>query len=301
MDYPNYQHLTYFYWVAREGSISKASKTLHLSQSTISAQLKTLEIQLGVKLFEKKGRGLSLTEEATHVYSYAEDIFKLGQELLTMSRTKKQKGSMNIKVGFDHSLYKMAGYKLLAPLFHHENIKVICFEDSCETLVSKLLSHDLDIIITNTPILPQLHIKVFNHLLAESPLAIFGHPNLVKNNKNKFPENLNGAPFLLPTNNTYLRRALEEWFLSRKIFPVVRAEIEDSALIKTFAGEKIGFLAAPLWAKKELKTNYGLALIGNLTGMKELYYLISVQRKINNPIVAHLVDEHRQQSENKDL
>ena len=301
MEYPNYQHLTYFYWVAKEGSISKASHVLRLSQSTISAQLRTLEKQLDLKLFDKKGRGLIMTEEAKVVYSYAEELFKLGQELLSTTKSKKQKGPMNFKVGFDHSLHKMTGYRLLAPLFHHDNIKVICFEDSCEKLVLKLLSHDLEIIITNTPVQPQMHIKVFNHLLGESPLAIFGHLKLLKNKKMKYPDNLNGAPFLLPTNNTYLRRALEEWFLSRKVFPVVRAEIEDSSLIKTFAREGIGFMAAPLWAKKELKESYGLTHIGNLSGLKEQYYLISVQKKINNPIVAHLVEEHRNQSDNKYL
>ncbi|MEI8346724.1 MAG: LysR family transcriptional regulator [Pseudomonadota bacterium] len=301
MEYPNYQHLIYFYLVAREGSIAKACDLLRLSQSTISAQLRTLEEQLGLKLFNKKGRGLIMTEEAQSVFTYAEEIFKLGQELLSLSRshTNKQKGTVNFKVGFDHSLYKMAGFRLLAPLFHHPNIKVICFEDSSEKLVLKLLSHELDIIITNSPILPQMQIKVFNHLLGESAMAIFGRPHLIKKSQKKFPENLNGTPFLLPTNNTYLRRSLEEWFLSRNIFPVVRAEIEDSALIKTFAREGIGCLAAPVWAKNELKKSYGLVQIGHLTGMKELYYLISVQKKINNPVVAHLVWEHRQKSELK--
>ncbi|MBF0208020.1 MAG: LysR family transcriptional regulator [Oligoflexia bacterium] len=301
MEFLNYHHLLYFYLVAREGSVSKASEILRLSQSTISTQIRTLEDQLRIKLFRRVGRKIAITEEAKNVYTYAEDIFKLGQELISVLHHHKSKGSVEVKVGFDHSLYKMAGYKLLSPLFHHKEIKLICYEDSCERLVLKLLSHDLDIIITNSPVAPQANIKVFNHLLGESPVAIYGHPKLLVDSKIKFPENLDKAPFLLPTNNTTLRRSLEEWFIARKVFPNIKAEIEDSALIKTFAREGIGFMASPTWAKSELKRSYNLVQVGLMTGIKELYYLISVQKKINNPIVLHLVEEHRSQLDNKDL
>ena len=56
MDWINYHHLLYFYTIAREGSIAKACKQLHLTQPTISAQLRALEESLGEQLFLRSGR-----------------------------------------------------------------------------------------------------------------------------------------------------------------------------------------------------------------------------------------------------
>ena len=61
-DYPNFQHLLYFWTVAREGSLVRAAEKLRLSPSTISAQVQALEAALETKLFDRVGRGLKLTD-----------------------------------------------------------------------------------------------------------------------------------------------------------------------------------------------------------------------------------------------
>src|SRR4051812_47716762 len=68
----NYHHLLYFWTVARSGTIAAASKELHLSQPTISTQLKTLEDSLGVKLFARQGRRLVLTELGRTAFRYSD-------------------------------------------------------------------------------------------------------------------------------------------------------------------------------------------------------------------------------------
>jgi len=82
MNWLNYHHLLYFWTVAREGTIARAAEKLHLGQPAISTQLKQLETALGVKLFQKSGRTLELTEMGRTVYRYADEIFSLGGELL---------------------------------------------------------------------------------------------------------------------------------------------------------------------------------------------------------------------------
>ena len=86
MEWINYHHLLYFWVIAREGSISRACEELRLAQPTLSGQLKALEQSLGEALFERKGRGLELTEVGKTVFSYAEKIFALGQELQDVVR-----------------------------------------------------------------------------------------------------------------------------------------------------------------------------------------------------------------------
>ena len=78
----NYQHLLYFWSVVRTGSITRACEELALSAPTVSAQLRTLEERLGEKLLTKSGRKLVPTEVGRMVYSYAQEIFGLGRELL---------------------------------------------------------------------------------------------------------------------------------------------------------------------------------------------------------------------------
>ncbi|HEX6161509.1 MAG TPA: LysR family transcriptional regulator, partial [Thermoanaerobaculia bacterium] len=79
MEWLNYHHLLYFWVVAREGSIARATGKLNLTQPTISTQLRMLEESLGEKLFEKSGRNLVLTEAGRIAFRYAEEIFALGR------------------------------------------------------------------------------------------------------------------------------------------------------------------------------------------------------------------------------
>lgn len=77
----SYHHLYYFYVIAQEGSISKATEQLRLAQPTLSAQLKQFETFLNTDLFIRENRKLVLTEEGHKVFSYARMIFDIGQEL----------------------------------------------------------------------------------------------------------------------------------------------------------------------------------------------------------------------------
>ena len=88
----NYHHLYYFYVIAKEGSVSKAAKTLRLAQPTLSAQLKQFESFLDKKLFERENRKLKLTEDGHRILGYAKSIFDLGQELMDHVGDLSQKG-----------------------------------------------------------------------------------------------------------------------------------------------------------------------------------------------------------------
>jgi len=84
----NYNHLLYFWTVAKEGSITRASEILHITPQTISGQIKVLEGSIGAPLFTRTGRGLTLSETGRIVNVYAEEIFTLGNELTnTINRT----------------------------------------------------------------------------------------------------------------------------------------------------------------------------------------------------------------------
>src|SRR5580700_6019540 len=86
MEWLNYHHLLYFWTVAREGTIARASEILLLAPPTISEQIRELETSLGIKLFRKQCRNLALTDAGRVTYQYADEIFARGRELSDVLR-----------------------------------------------------------------------------------------------------------------------------------------------------------------------------------------------------------------------
>jgi LysR family transcriptional activator of nhaA len=92
MRHLNYSHLQYFWAVAREGSIAKASQSLHLTPQTISGQLKLLDEAVGQPLFNRVGRRLVLSDMGRVVFEYADEIFSVGAELANVVRGNQTSG-----------------------------------------------------------------------------------------------------------------------------------------------------------------------------------------------------------------
>ncbi len=76
----NLHHLKYFLVIAEEGSLSAASKKLLVGQPALSAQLKQFESWLGIKLFERIGKKLVITQSGEYVLKYAKAIKNLEDE-----------------------------------------------------------------------------------------------------------------------------------------------------------------------------------------------------------------------------
>ena len=114
----NYHHLYYFYIIAKEGSISKATQKLSLAQPTLSAQLKQFESFLNVKLFIRENRKLILTEEGHRVLEYAKMIFDIGRELKDRMVDLNKKGRIRIQIGVPNSIPKSIIEALLSHLLN---------------------------------------------------------------------------------------------------------------------------------------------------------------------------------------
>jgi LysR family transcriptional activator of nhaA len=286
MEWLNYHHLLYFWTIAREGSITRAGQVLHLAQPTLSTQVRTLEAALGERLFAKAGRNLELTDAGKMVYRYAEEIFSLGQEMLETLKDRPTGRQLRFSVGISDALSKLMIHRLLEPaLALPEAIRLQCREDKTSRLLADLVTHQLDLVLTDSPMNPQTRIKAYNHVLGECNVGIYGAPDLIQKHKGKFPGRLNGAPLLLPSEGTSLRRSLEGWLKATGLKPVVAGEFDDSALMKSFGQAGIGFFAAPSVIRKEVERQYQVRQIGIAEGIKERIYAISIERKIKHPAV----------------
>lgn len=296
MRHLNYNHLLYFWTVAREGSIAKATRSLHLTPQTISGQLKVLEDSVGEPLFSRVGRGLALTETGHVVYQYADEIFTLGAELTSRVKTGLVIAPALLAVGVVTSIPKLVASRILQPVLGPEvPIRLICREGGLEALLGDLAVHQLDLVLSDRPIPSGLSVKAFSHVLGSSEIALFAKRGTTRQYEKNFPQSLDKARILLPTMDNPIRRALEDWFDQQGISPTLVAEFEDSALMKAFGQAGNGIFPAPAAIGNEVEQMYQCLQIGPATSVEEKYYAISPERKLKHPAVLKIIDNARNQ------
>ncbi len=291
----NYKHLHYFWAVAQEGSITKASERLFLTPQTISGQLSLLDDHLGVSLFKKVGRNLELTESGRLVLSYADEIFSLGGELEDVIHQLPAKRPQTFRVGVVDIVPKYIAYALLEPALQmDDSVRMLCREQDFNSLLAQLAIHKLDLIISDQPIPPTVSTRGFNHKLGECAISFFASEKLQKELKGDFPACLDGAPLLMPSSIHPLRGAIDKWLDKSRLHPNVIAEFDDSALMKAFGQQSAGVFVAPAAIKDEIERQYKSKEIGCVDEITETFYAISVERKITHPVVAKLLKAARE-------
>lgn len=292
MEWLNYHHLLYFWTVARTGSISAASKELRLASPTISSQIRKLEDDLGEELLRRSGRKLVLTDMGRIAMRYADEIFSLGQEFTSTMKERPTGRPLRFCVGIADVLPKIIAFRLIEPALRMRTpVHLICREDRPDHLLADLAVHDVDVVLSDAPASPSSNIRAFNHLLGECGVSFIA-PRKLAFLKRGFPGSLDGAPLLLPLDNTALRRDLDEWFHSQNLRPTVVGEFADLALLKVFAEEGFGVFAVPTAMEEPLR-RYGLQKIGATTSVTVRFYAISVERQVRHPAVVAVCDAAR--------
>jgi len=150
-------------------------------------------------------------------------------------------------------------------------------------------------VLSDVPCSPQAGPRAFNHLLGECGVDLFGAPNLLVRHPGPFPEALNGAPILLPSEGHALRRSLDAWLERHGMRPVVAGDFDDSALLKTFGAEGLGFFAAPAAIADEVVRLHGVRRLGPLEGLKERIYAVSADRRLAHPAVLAILKAAKEQ------
>jgi LysR family transcriptional regulator, transcriptional activator of nhaA len=282
----NYHHLLYFWLVAKEGGLAPASEQLKLAQSTVSGQIRSLEQSLGEKLFVRTGRRLALTEIGRVVYRYADEIFSTGRELQDVLRGQAAGRPQTLVVGIADVVPKRVARALLDPALHLESpVRLVCREDRPERLLAALAVHELDVVLTDAPVPANVRVKAFNHELGECGVTFLAAGALARAHRVNFPASLDGAPVLLPTDNTSLRRSLDHWFDARGLRPNVVGEFEDSALLMAFGQTGLGIFPVPAVIAREVRAREGVETVGEAAGVRERYYAVSVERRLKHPAV----------------
>ncbi len=259
-----------------------------MSQPAISEQIRELENSLGEKLFRRDGRANKLTEIGQLVFGYAEGIFALGSELVSAVRQRQGGRTLRLNVGVADSFPKLVTNEILKPVFESEaeSVHVICREGKLNDLLAQLAVHRLDLVLSDEPASSATEFTTFSHALGETGTVFCASSKLAARLRQNFPRSLDGAPALLPTENTGLRRALEQWFHDVGLQPRVVAEFEDLALMQVMAAEGRGFMAVPAMAANDAVAHHGFRIIGEAKECRVRFYGLTVERRIAHPAVA---------------
>lgn len=225
--------LNYFNAICELGSISKASKALHVSQPSISSAIISLENELGVNLYYRSGKKLILTPEGKVLYSLSTSLTNDANKLINIMKDIGNKKN-NIKVGIP----PMIGAFLLPSIFNgfkklYPDINLELFEfgssDTC-----KLVEDDsIDIAIS---ILDNVNTSVFNtHKLFSTEIRYFTNKsNPLSSLSSITVDNIGNSPIALFKGGYYHVDAIKELFKKSNLTPNIVLGSSQLHTIKEF-------------------------------------------------------------------
>jgi len=289
----NYHHLYYFYTIANLGSISKACDKLHLCQPTLSAQLKQFENYLKIKLFERENKRLILTEEGRRVLFYATEIFDVGDEMIDSLRDVSQKGKMKIQIGISHHVPRSVVDALLMFLLNIEpGVYISLHEDNAELLSEGLKTHQLDLALSDSIAQTYAEEDIECQLIAKIPVVFCAHSSIAKKYK-KIPDDLNGAPVILPTAHSQVYMAIQDYFVTHKIKPKIVGEIQELETIRRLVLSGVGVAPLNKFTVLQAPGKESLVILDR-AGKYSIFdkvYLLTKTRKKKHPLVPKIINQ----------
>jgi LysR family transcriptional activator of nhaA len=287
----NLNHLRLFALVAREGSIAAAARRLRVAQPSLSVQLKALEAAVGEPLLARRGRGLVLTDLGRLVARHGEELLAVSERIDATVAGHATAVPMRFAVGVADTVPELSAVRLLRPAIDTQSdSRLMLYSGSAERLLADLAAHALDVVLLDHPAAPTLRVRTFNHLLLESDVAVFAVPAVARRLRRGFPESLDGAPFLLPSDGSAMRRTLAEVFRRLRVRPLVRAEVQDVGMLQALGGRGFGAFAAPALVAREIAAQYGVQRVGVLPDARERFFAVTAERRIAHPAARAIAE-----------
>ena len=291
LDNLNLRHLHYFWVIARLGSVVAAADHLELTPQTLSGQLASLEAQLGGALFHRANRALQLTDFGHTVFSYADEMFQTAQALSDLVSQPAQDRPLRLAVGICASIHKLIAYRLLKPALElPRTVRLRCQTGDLPQLLKRLNQRSLDVILSDRPPADKDASQVRCYALGRSSMSLFAAPELALRLAGDFPQSLNHQPFLATALDAPYITALKNWFASRNIAVNVVAEVDDSALIKVFGHQGVGYFAAPTVIRDEVCRQYQVTHIATIDEVQDTLFAITRDRGSHDAAVQAIIE-----------
>ncbi len=286
----NYHHLYYFWTVARIGHLTRAAESLHISQSALSGQIRKLEESLGHDLFIREGRRLKLSEAGRVAFSYAEEIFRHGEELTALLKSGTQTNREVLKIGAVATLSRNFQEGFLRPLLGRKDLELKLQSGSLDDLLRRLSAHRVDLILSNQAVSGDDENPWRSRRLARQPVSLIGPageaPIDINRNLGDF---LKGRSLIVPGPDSHIRQAFDQLCEYQGLYPQIIAEVDDMAMMRLLTRDTRHFaILPPVVVRDELKAGV-LTDYGALPGVYEEFYAISIRRQFQPALVTELL------------
>ena len=283
----NYNHLRYFWAVAKDGNLTRTAERLNISQSALSVQIRKLEGRLGHPLFERRGRQLHLTEAGRITLDHADSIFATGDELLG---TLRQSGAARqaVRIGALATLSRNFQISFLQPILGRSDIEIILRSGSPAELLLALHSLSLDVVLTNQAPATDSLTPYIVHKLSEQPVSLIGSPKLLGRVRS-VTKLLATHPVILPTIDSSVRTSFDALVDRLGIRPQIAAEVDDMAMMRLLVREGFALAVLPPIAVRDELASGKLVEADALHGITETFFAITTDRRFPNPVVRSLI------------
>lgn len=283
----NYQHLFYFWMVAKNGNLTNTAKQVHIAQSALSIQIKKLEERLGLQLFEREGRQLIMTEAGKIAFTYADDIFRMGNELTNTLTAGYQNDVTIVKIGTVSTLSRNFQERFISPLLQRKDIKLVMKTGLLEDLISALESHELDIILSNLPVSLENYPLIRCRSLAKQAVSVVGKAS--KKLTFRFPKDLESYPLVLPSHSSDIRKSFDTFCHTHQLSVNIFAEADDMATLRLIARDTDTLAILPKVVVSDEIQNNVLQEYAVMPSTYEYFYALYLNKKYQPNLIKELV------------
>ncbi|MEM9374736.1 MAG: LysR family transcriptional regulator [Pseudomonadota bacterium] len=284
----NYNHLRYFWIVAKDGHLTRAAGKLNLSQSALSAQIKKLEKRLGHDLFERRGRGLALTEAGQLALDHCEEIFATGEALIR-SLSHQAPGRRTFRIGALSTLSRNFQITWLRGIYRDHDLSCTIRSGTMAELISLLKAHRLDVVLANQTPLRDATTAWTARVIDTQPVSLIGTPTRVAG-RTDLTTLLASEPVILPTADSGYRNGIDLMVDRLGLSLNIVAEVDDMAMLRLLAREDLGIaLLPPIVVTDELASGQ-LIEVSPLPDVVEVFSAITLKRTFAHSALEGLLD-----------
>ena len=284
----NYHHLHYFWSVAKEGNLTRAAASLHVSQSALSTQIRQLEDQIGQPLFRREGRSLQLTEAGRVALGYAEAIFNTGSELMALLRDGVRRDRQVLRIGAVATLSRNFQENFIRPLLSRSDVELVLQSGSQDDLLARLQLHALDLLLSNRRIHADAEHAWRCRRIARQPVSLVGKPRS-RGKAFRFPQELAEVPLLLPSRDNDIRAGFDLLCEQQGLRCQVLAEVDDMAMLRLLARDSDAVALLPAVVVRDELVSGSLSEYCVVPDLYENFYAVTVARHFEPPLLKALL------------
>ncbi len=270
----NYHHLHYFWSVAKEGNLTRAAASLHVSQSALSTQIRQLEDQIGQPLFKREGRSLQLTEAGRVALGYAETIFSTGSELMALLRDGVRRDRQVLRIGAVATLSRNFQENFIRPLLSRNDVELVL--------------QALDLLLSNRRIHADAEHAWRCRRIARQPVSLVGKPRS-RGKAFRFPQELAEVPLLLPSRDNDIRAGFDLLCEQQGLRCQVLAEVDDMAMLRLLARDSDAVALLPAVVVRDELVSGSLSEYCVVPDLYENFYAVTVARHFEPPLLKALL------------